>query len=79
MRTHTSRFLPRQRSSLGANGEALDVSKQNYTLTFARDQFPPVNSFWSVTMCDGKTQLLVANPINRFLINSPSTRRCRPS
>jgi hypothetical protein len=54
-----------------ANGEALDASKHNYTLTFARDQFPPVNAFWSVTMYDGKTQFLVANPINRFLINSP--------
>jgi hypothetical protein len=32
---------------------------------------PPVNAFWSVTMYDGKTQLLIANPINRYLINSP--------
>jgi hypothetical protein len=54
-----------------ANGEELDASKHNYTLTFARDQFPPVNAFWSVTMYDGKTQLLVANPINRYLVNSP--------
>jgi hypothetical protein len=54
-----------------ANGEALDASKQNYTLTFAKDQFPPVNAFWSVTMYDGKTQLLIKNPINRFLVNSP--------
>jgi hypothetical protein len=54
-----------------ANGDELDASKHDYTLTFARDQFPPVNAFWSVTMYDGKTQLLVANPINRFLINSP--------
>jgi hypothetical protein len=30
-----------------------------------------VNAFWSVTMYDGKTQLLVANPIDRYLINSP--------
>jgi hypothetical protein len=30
-----------------------------------------VNAFWSVTLYDGKTQLLVANPINRYLINSP--------
>ena len=35
------------------------------------DQFPPVNAFWSVTMYDGKTQLLIENPINRYLINSP--------
>ena len=54
-----------------ANGEALDGSKHNYTLTFAKDQFPPVNAFWSVTMYDGKTQLLIENPINRYLINSP--------
>lgn len=32
---------------------------------------PPVNSFWSVTIYDGKTQLLIKNPINRYLINSP--------
>jgi hypothetical protein len=54
-----------------ADGEVLDGSKHNYTLTFAADQFPPVNAFWSVTMYDGKTQLLIENPINRYLINSP--------
>ena len=54
-----------------ANGEALDGSKHNYTLTFAKGQFPPVNAFWSVTMYDGKTQLLIKNPINRYLVNSP--------
>ena len=53
------------------DGEVLDGSKHNYTLTFAADQFPPVNAFWSVTMYDGKTQLLIENPINRYLINSP--------
>jgi len=53
------------------NGEPLDGSKANYTLTFAKDQFPPVNAFWSVTMYDGKTQFLIKNPINRYLINSP--------
>jgi hypothetical protein len=54
-----------------ADGEALDGSKHNYTLSFAKDQFPPVNAFWSVTMYDGKSQLLIENPINRYLINSP--------
>jgi hypothetical protein len=54
-----------------ANGEVLDGSKHNYTLTFPAGQFPPVNAFWSVTMYDGKTQLLIENPINRYLINSP--------
>ncbi|KSV65152.1 DUF1254 domain-containing protein [Sinorhizobium sp. Sb3] len=54
-----------------ATGEPLDASKHNYTITFAPDQLPPVNAFWSVTMYDGKSQLLVKNPINRYLINSP--------
>jgi len=54
-----------------ANGETLDASKHNYTLTFAAGQLPPVNAFWSVTMYDGKSQLLIKNPIDRYLINSP--------
>jgi hypothetical protein len=60
-----------------ANGEVLDGSKHDYTLTFAKDQFPPVNAFWSVTMYDGKSQLLIENPINRYLINSPMLPRMK--
>ncbi len=52
-------------------GQPLDGSKHNYTLTFPAGQLPPVNAFWSVTMYDGKSQLLIENPINRYLINSP--------
>ncbi|MET0279011.1 MAG: DUF1254 domain-containing protein [Pseudorhodoplanes sp.] len=52
-------------------GQKLDGSKYNYTITFPAGQYPPVNAFWSVTMYDGKTQLLINNPINRYLINSP--------
>ena len=53
------------------DGETLDGSKHNYTLTFPTGGQPPVNAFWSVTMYDGKSQLLIENPINRYLINSP--------
>jgi len=53
------------------DGEPLDGSKHNYTLTFPAGQLPPVNAFWSVTMYDGKSQLLIKNPIDRYLINSP--------
>lgn len=53
------------------DGEVLDAGKHDYTLTFPAGQLPPVNAFWSVTMYDGKTQLLIQNPINRYLINSP--------
>ncbi len=52
-------------------GQPLDGSKHKYTLTFPAGQLPPVNAFWSVTMYDGKTQLLIQNPIDRYLINSP--------
>ena len=54
-----------------SDGKKPDASTNRYTLTFSAGQLPPVNAFWSVTMYDGKTQLLVANPINRYLINSP--------
>ena len=52
-------------------GEKLDGSKHSYTITFPAGGFPPVNAFWSITMYDGKTQLLIDNPINRYLVNSP--------
>lgn len=54
-----------------ANGETLDGSKHNYTLTFKAGQLPPVNAFWSITIYDGKTQFLIKNSINRYLINTP--------
>ncbi len=54
-----------------SDGQTLDGSKHNYTLTFPPGQQPPVNAFWSLTMYDGKSQLLIENPLNRYLINSP--------
>ncbi len=52
-------------------GEPIDCSANAYTLTFVAGDLPPVNAFWSVTMYDSKTQLLIENPIDRYLINSP--------
>jgi hypothetical protein len=43
----------------------------NYTFHFAKDQLPPVNAFWSLTMYELPQSLLVANSMNRYLINSP--------
>jgi hypothetical protein len=54
-----------------SKGNKPDTSVNRYTLTFPAGQLPPANAFWSVTMYDAKTQLLVANPIHRYLINSP--------
>jgi hypothetical protein len=53
------------------DGQTLDGSQHNYTVTFPKGRQPPVNAFWSLTMYDGKTQFLIQNPINRYLINSP--------
>jgi hypothetical protein len=57
--------------STDSDGKKPDCSKNRYTLTFPKGQLPPVNAFWSVTMYDAKTQLLVENPIKRYIINSP--------
>jgi hypothetical protein len=53
-----------------ADGDPLDASKQRYTLTFEKDALPPVKAFWSVSMYDGKTQLFIENPLDRYLLNS---------
>jgi hypothetical protein len=43
----------------------------SYTLRFAKDQLPPVNAFWSLTLYELPSSLLFANSLNRYLINSP--------
>jgi hypothetical protein len=53
-----------------ADRQKMDGSHR-YTIRFAPGQLPPVNAFWSLTMYEMPQSLLVANPINRYLINSP--------
>jgi len=57
--------------SVDGEGLPLNAAENNYTITFGKNELPPVNAFWSLTMYDGKTQLLIDNVINRYLINSP--------
>ena len=54
-----------------SDGEPLDASKHNYTLTFTKEQRPPVKSFASLSMYDGQTQLFIHNPLDRYLLNTP--------
>ena len=54
-----------------ASGQKLDAAQNRYTLRFAPGQLPPVNAFWSLTMYELPSRLLVANPIDRYLISSP--------
>jgi hypothetical protein len=53
-----------------ADGQKLDGAHR-YTLRFASGQLPPANSFWSLTMYELPASLLMENPINRYLLNSP--------
>ncbi|MDE1179210.1 DUF1254 domain-containing protein [Paraburkholderia sp.] len=54
-----------------ASGVPFDGSQHRYTLHFRKGQLPPVNAFWSMTMYALPSQLLVKNPIDRYLINAP--------
>ncbi|KUI40249.1 DUF1254 domain-containing protein [Mycobacterium sp. GA-2829] len=53
-----------------SDGQPL-TGANNYTVRFAPGQLPPVNAFWSLTMYEMPASLLVANPMQRYLINSP--------
>jgi hypothetical protein len=53
-----------------ARGEKLDGAHR-YALQLAPDALPPVHSFWSLTVYELPASLLYANPIHRYLINSP--------
>ena len=56
--------------AVDADGQQLDGAKR-YSVRFGPGQLPPVNAFWSLTMYELPTSLLVANPLNRYLLNSP--------
>ncbi len=53
-----------------AEGKPL-TGANRYTIRFADGELPPVHAFWSATMYELPQSLLVANPIDRYLINSP--------
>jgi hypothetical protein len=55
---------------IDSDGQKLDGANR-YTVHFAPGQFPPVNAFWSLTMYELPSSLLVSNPLNRYLLNSP--------
>ncbi|MFN8391801.1 MAG: DUF1254 domain-containing protein [Bdellovibrionota bacterium] len=56
--------------SVDADGNKLDGAN-SYRLHFAADQLPPVEAFWSLTLYELPSSLLSANPLNRYLLNSP--------
>jgi hypothetical protein len=54
-----------------SEGNPLNGKGNKYIMYLPPDNYPPVNAFWSITMYDLPASLLVENPINRYLINSP--------
>ena len=56
--------------AVDADGQRPDGTN-HYTIHFTPGQFPPVNAFWSLTMYDFPAQLMVDNPLNRYLLNAP--------
>ena len=61
-------------------GKKFDIIETIVTLAhtlnmdiIAKGEMPPVNVFWSVMMYYGKSQLMVENPINRYLVNTAMT------
>src|SRR5271156_2223832 len=63
--------IPRSRPAIRQRACFRMATRSTRASTITRLRLPPVNAFWSVTMYDGKSQLLIENPINRYLINSP--------
>ncbi len=55
---------------LGADGQPLDASKNNYSVTFPAGETPPVKYFWSFTMYRLPERWLVDNPIDRYSLSS---------
>jgi hypothetical protein len=56
--------------NIDADRKQLDGANR-YSVRFAPGQLPPVNAFWSLTMYELPSSLLSANPLNRYLLNSP--------
>ncbi len=57
--------------AVDSDGYKLDGARGEYRLHFPPGQLPPVNAFWSLTMYELPASLLFANPIDRYLLNSP--------
>jgi hypothetical protein len=53
-----------------SDGKEYSSDKQ-YVLHFNKDEIPPINGFWSLTMYNDKA-LFAANPINRYTLGSLS-------
>lgn len=56
--------------AVDSEGKPANGARHSYTVHFAKDQLPPADAFWSLTMYEAKTGQLVPNHKKRYLINS---------
>lgn len=61
---------------LDAEGKQL-TGEHSYTLTFAKDAWPPAGAFWSITLYD-QDSYLVENPLNRYAVGDRSGMKANP-
>ena len=59
-------------TTVDGRGYSLDANGTSYILHFEKQELPPVNSFWTLSMYNLPEHTLVENPINRYTINSQS-------
>jgi len=55
-------------SEKDSDGKDYDGASKKYVMHFDKDQFPPVNGFWSLTMYDA-SYFFVPNPLNRYTLS----------
>ncbi|MBM7062992.1 DUF1254 domain-containing protein [Pseudomonas sp. UL073] len=67
------------RGTLDDQGQPLQ-STQSYSVTFPADQLPDTlaNYYWSITVTDSKTFLVLPNPLNRFSLNDQADLKYNP-
>ena len=53
-----------------SEGKPANGARHSYIVHFAKDQLPPADAFWSLTMYNAKTKQLVPNHKKRYLLTS---------
>jgi hypothetical protein len=68
---NTSQEAMYWQASVDATGAKLDGA-DDYVIRFPAGELPPVNAFWSITIADARTRLMVANPEHKYSVSDRS-------